>query len=71
MQSPMLPESPPPQIHSDGQRRDSDGCAWQQQYMEAYLLPPSPESMAAGHTFLGPSQPKDEAPEIPSNKDLK
>jgi len=75
MQSPRLPESPlvncTHQTRPDGQRRDSDGCAWPQQSMEAYLHLPSPEFMTAGHTFGQAPQSKDEAPEIPSNKDLK
>ena len=75
MQSPRLPESPPAnctqQTRSGGQRRESDSCAWQQQQsMEAYLHLPSPEFMAAGHNFGQAPESKDEAPEIPSNKDL-
>lgn len=72
MQSPTLPESPPAncQTRSDGQRRESDGCAWQQQCMEAYLHQPSPEFMAGGHNFGQAPQSRDKAPEIPSNKGL-
>ena len=71
MQSPTLPESPEANYElrkrSDSQRRDSEGCAWQQRSMEAYLLLPSPELIALGLILEG-AQSKDEAPEILSNK---
>ena len=71
MQSPTLPGSPEANYEqrkrSDSQRRDSDGYAWQQASMEAYLLLPSPELIALGLILEGP-QSKDEAPENLSNK---
>jgi hypothetical protein len=71
MQSPTLSDSPrancEQQKWSDSQHRDSDGSAWQQKSMEAYLLLPSPELVAIS-LIKGEAQSKDEAPEILSNK---